>query len=117
MATTFNLTVTLTAEVDNTVKATFTKVITDTTCNEFTGLQYAQIATGTTDEALPLGSLTTAYVVALISDQAVSIKANGSATALTLRANEPVVIPNVTALTITNASGSTANVQYIAVGA
>jgi hypothetical protein len=116
MATTFNLTVTLEAEDSGTVVGKISEALTDTACDEFTGQQYMEITTGSSNVAMSLGPLTTAYSVAIVSDQVITIKVNGSSDALTLRANEPIVLPTVTSLTVSNASGSTAKVQYIAVG-
>lgn len=116
MATTFNLTVTLEAEDSNTVVGKLSEALTDVACDEFVGQMYMEVVNNTTDEAVSLGPLTTAYAVAMVSDQVVSIKPNGSLTALTLRANEPIVLPGITALTISNSSGATAKVQYVAVG-
>ena len=116
MATTFNLTVTLEAQDSGTVVGKLSEALTDVTCDEFVGQMYMEVENGATDVAMSLGPLTVAYSIAIVSDVVVSVKPNGSLTALTLRANEPIVLPGITALTISNSSGSTAKVQYIAVG-
>lgn len=116
MANTFDLTVTLKGYVDGVSVTTLTKALSGSSCDEIMGAQYIEIANLTVDEALSLGPLTTAYSLMILSDQVVSVKPNASATAMTLRANEPVVLSNVTALTISNSSGSTAKVQYAAIG-
>ena len=116
MATTFNLTVTLEAEDSGTVVGKLSEALTDVACDEFIGQMYMEVENGAADAAMSLGPLTTAYSLAVVSDQIVSVKPNGSLTALTLRANEPIVLPGITALTISNSSGATAKVQYIAAG-
>jgi len=77
-----------------------------------------EVATGTTDGAISLGPVTTATVVYVKSDQTVTVKHNASATAITITANGFILLFNtsVTALTVTNASGSTANMKIYFAG-
>ena len=80
----------------------------------------AAIATGASDTALSIGSLTTVDVMILISDQAISININSNAgTDITVDANKPLALAGtaITALYVSNASGSTANIKYSLYGA
>ena len=117
MATyTFDTDLVFETSVDGTVYGKFDEDKDDVACDEFTGLQLVEVATGVSDQALSLGGLTTAYSVALITDQVVTLKLNGGSETLTLRANEPILLPTITAITVSNSSGSTAHIKYIAAG-
>ena len=72
------------------------------------------VVTATTDSALTLGPVTTGDVFYITSDVAVSYKLNASATAVTLDAGGFHLYfgTSITAITITNASGSTATLKY-----
>ena len=81
----------------------------------------ASIPAATTDLALSLPDANTDYVIMCV-DQQVSIKLNGSATALTLNpkaagVKTPVFLMrgDITAVTISNAGSSAANIDFIAV--
>ena len=117
MATyTWDIDLVLNCYVDGTVFGKFDEDKDSISCDEFTGLQLAEVATGVNDQSLPLGSLSSAYSVALVSDQVVTLKLSGGSETLTLRANEPILLPTITAITCSNASGSTAHIKYIAAG-
>lgn len=77
--------------------------------------QYLSIATGVTAQVLSLGAITTVSELLLISSVTVSIKINGSLTAL---AGKVFLLSGaaITSLTISNASGSTAQVQLVLAG-
>lgn len=78
-----------------------------------------QRATGGGFVALPTSELTTISALVLTSDQAISIRLDGLAGAITLNANTTLVLHDVsltTAPTISNSSGSTATVRGIALG-
>ena len=77
------------------------------------------VVTATTDGAIALGSITTADIFYISSDQAITYKLNGSATAVTLDANCHHIYMGtaITALTVTNASGSTAYLDILFAGA
>lgn len=78
-----------------------------------------QRATGGGFVALPTAELTTISALVLTSDQAISIRLDGLAGAITLNANATLVLHDIalsTAPTISNSSGSTANVRGIALG-
>ena len=71
------------------------------------------IADGATDETLPFVGVSSGKFLYLLSDQAVSIKLNGSNDALAVAANMPLFLPaTLTACTVTNSSGSAANIDY-----
>ena len=77
-------------------------------------------ATGTTDTALSMGDVTTADVVYIKSDKALTLNINvNTGTDIPLDANQPFFMGGtaITALYISNASGSTANVTYFLAGA
>lgn len=77
------------------------------------------VATATTDGEISLGSITTADVFYIYSDQQITYKLNGADTACTLDAGRFHLHwgDAVTALTITNASGSTAYLKILFAGA
>lgn len=70
------------------------------------------IATGVSDQAVGLGGCASADMLCIITDQEVSIKLDGSSDAITI---ESVFISSGkhTAVTISNASGSTATVDIL----
>ena len=77
------------------------------------------IANGVSDQTIPLPDANTDYLL-ISCDQEISIKVNGSATAQTCKpktagAKTPVFFwrGDITALTISNASGNTANVDIV----
>lgn len=116
MAVTYNIACTFFPEVDNTSRGSLTADRDDVACDEFMAPQYYEIATGQTDVAISLGPLTTAACLVFKCDQAITVKLNGSATALTLVPNDPVVVPNITAMTVSNATGSTGKLEVGAAG-
>lgn len=71
-----------------------------------------EVVTATSDEAISLVGVTTASAFFLYSDQTITYVLNGADTAITLTARGWVLLWNtsITACTISNASGSTANV-------
>lgn len=75
----------------------------------------------TTDLAIALPASTTDYLL-IFTDETVSVKLNGSATAITLKprasgAKTPAMLirGDITALTVSNASGKVANLDVVAV--
>jgi len=73
------------------------------------------IANAASDTSLAFGGVTTADVVFLISDQSITINLNSnSGTDITIDASKPFVIFGgaVTAIYVSNASGSTAHIEY-----
>uniref|UniRef100_A0A6M3L2J5 Uncharacterized protein n=1 Tax=viral metagenome TaxID=1070528 RepID=A0A6M3L2J5_9ZZZZ len=77
--------------------------------------QLVAVATGTSDSGLNFGGVTTATVVLVNSDQNISVDINASAeTAKSVLANRPLLLTGTaaTAIYVTNASGSTANVTF-----
>lgn len=71
------------------------------------------IADGASDEALSFVGVSSGKLFYFKSDQAVSIKLNGSSSALSITANQPALLPaTVTACTVSNSSGTAANVDY-----
>ena len=82
---------------------------------------YYEVATGTTAEAIPITFATgiaAVDVFFITSTYAITYFLNGSATAITLDANGAHLLygTNVTACTITNASGSTAIIRIYVAG-
>lgn len=79
-----------------------------------------QVATGQTDQALTAPGIVTFSGVYLLADQDISIKlgATGSNVAFTLSAGYPLTLlgTSLTTISLSNASGSTANVTYALVG-
>ena len=89
---------------------------------ESAGWKDYQIATGQTDQSLTFGHVATATCFVITSDQTITVKINGSATGQTVTANGAIIMFNTSVtssngITITNASGSTANVRYLLGGA
>src|SRR5437879_2818719 len=102
-------------------RTTFTaKIINDTQTltavdfDEATG-QELTIATGVSNAAVSLGGLTTATTLAMFSDEPVTVKLNGEATGH-LCANLLLTSAAITAITLSNASGSTATVRLHLLG-
>ncbi len=83
--------------------------------NETTS-QTIQILDAVTDQSINLGGVATTEVFLLETDQEITIKLNGSSDAITID-SFIALGGTVTALTISNASGSTANVTIKAGGA
>ena len=77
--------------------------------------EFMEVANGSTDLAVPLGGLTTVKALLIISNQDVSFKINGGNTGVQVKT---LFLRDcaVTALTVSNASGSTADVRILAVG-
>ncbi len=78
------------------------------------------LATATTDEALPMGGVTTASVLYLLSTQDITVNLNSNAgTNIVLSANKLFFSAGlaVTAIYLSNASGSTANITALIAGA
>lgn len=70
-------------------------------------------ATATTDTAVSMGGVTTCDALFLKSDQALTLNINSSAgTDITVDASKPLILCGsaITALYLSNASGSTANI-------
>lgn len=70
-----------------------------------------EIATGVSDQAISLGGITTVEAMILKSDFAISLKLNGITTAIACKAFA-IRGAAITAITMSNASGSTATVRY-----
>lgn len=86
---------------------------------KWTGKRHMTLATATTDQSLidiGGGGITTINQFMIISDQAISVKlgAAGSNIALALLAGAPLLLTGIalTALSLSNASGLTANIDY-----
>ena len=77
-----------------------------------------EVANGVTTSSIFPANITTIDVLYFESSQVVTIFQNGSVTAVPIDANgiEILVGTAITALTITNASGNTANITVIAGG-
>lgn len=77
-----------------------------------------EVANGVSDSSIMPSKIATIDVLYIESDQAVSYEHNGADTTITLDAKKAHVLfgTNITALTITNASGSTANIKLGAWG-
>jgi len=79
------------------------------------------VSTGVTDQVLTAPGITAITGFYLLADQAISVKIGvvGTNTAFTLAAGYPITALGIstTALYLTNASGSTANISYVIVGA
>lgn len=89
------------------------------------GVSYTfELPDGTTDQSFIVlgaaGGIETVTCLALVADQAISLKLGvaGSNVAFTMTANEPVILQGIslTAASVSNASGSTANVQVLLAG-
>lgn len=79
-----------------------------------------QLATASTDTAMSMGSVTTIDVLYLKSDQAITVNFDlNTGTDITVDANKPLLLTGtaITAVYISNASGSTANIYVIGLGA
>lgn len=78
------------------------------------------IATGTVDQSIPMGGVSTASLIYIKSDVEISVKFNSTVTDLakTISANGELFWKgcSVTAVYITNASGSDATIYFKAVG-
>lgn len=72
--------------------------------------QFLSLVNGTVDQVISLGLVSTATLVMLISSQPITVKLNGAATGLLLT-NLVLTGAAVTSMTISNASGSTANIR------
>ena len=116
MAITYNIDVEFFPEIDNSSAGAVSKDRDDVSCDEFMAPQYHEIADGASDQTINLGPLTTAAIVVMYCDQAITFKVNGSTTALTIVPNDPVVLPNITALTVSNGTGSTGKLVIGAAG-
>lgn len=89
-------------------------------CTECLSSTY-QLATATTDQSVPQNfttGITTATVVGIYSDKTISWKQVPADTAGVITAGGMVLLFNtsITALVLSNASGSTANVTFILAG-
>ena len=83
-------------------------------------LQEIVIATASTDTAINFGGVTTADVVYIKSDQTITINIDSNTgTDITLDANKPLLLTGtaITALYVSNASGSSANITIALWGA
>jgi hypothetical protein len=77
------------------------------------------LATATTDEVLPMGGVTTASALYLYSSQTITVNLNSAAgTDIVLSANRPFFSTGlaVTAIYLSNASGSTASIVAFIAG-
>ncbi len=82
--------------------------------------QEIAIANAASDTQLAFGGVTTADLLYIKSDQAISINLDSSSgTDITIDANKPVLLTGTaaTAAYVSNASGSTANILYYIWGA
>ena len=116
MSVTYNVDVVFFPEVDNTSAGSLSKDRNDVSCDEFVAPQYYEIVNGAADLAINLGPLTTAAILVFYCDQAITFKVNGGTTELTVVPNDPVVLPNITAMTVSNATGSTGKLMVAAAG-
>jgi len=85
------------------------------------GWQEYQVTTGTSDQDIAFNltnGITTIDLMLISSDQTISYEINGADTTITLDANCVHALwgTNITALTVTNASGSTANLKILIAG-
>ena len=89
-------------------------VTTDTTAlTETTGLNRKVVADGASDEALSFSGVASGSYFYFKSSQDVSIKLNGSSTALAVAKGKALYAPiTVTSCTVTNGSGNDANIDY-----
>jgi hypothetical protein len=75
---------------------------------------YEEVANGASDQPIALGPLTTAELVLALSDQVVTWKINGS---IAIQAGRLLLAgAAVTSLTVSNASGSDANIEIVMLG-
>jgi hypothetical protein len=78
-------------------------------------MQEFVVANGSSDSSVSFGGVTTADIVYLKSDQALTVNINSSSgTNITLDANKPLISVGtaVTAMYLSNASGTDANVLF-----
>ncbi len=78
-------------------------------------MQEVELATASSDSEFSLGGVATVDVLYFKSDQQVTINLNSSSgTDITVDANKPVLLcgTSITALYVSNSSGSTANIVY-----
>jgi hypothetical protein len=115
MAVTYNIDVNFFPEIDNTSAGAIDKDRDDVACDEFIAPQYYEIENGAADLAISLGPLTAATIVVMYCDQAITFKANTYGP-FTMVANDPVILPNVTALTVSNSTGQTGKLVVGAAG-
>ena len=85
--------------------------------DEAGGMTSYEVATGVTDQAMPISTttgVTTTQALYFRSDQNVTLRQAAADTGLTIRANLPMLLTGtaITALLVSNASGSTANIRY-----
>jgi len=85
------------------------------------GWQEYEVATATSDQDIAFNltnGITTIDLMLIKSDQTISYEINGADTTITLDAGCVHVLwgTNITALTVTNASGSTANLKILIAG-
>ena len=99
-------------------------VIYSQSVTKWTGKRHITLATGITDQSLidiGSGGITTINTFMIVSDQNISVKFGtaGSNVALTLTALAPMLVSGIalTALSLSNASGNTANIDYALAGA
>lgn len=80
--------------------------------------QTETIATAVTDRALPFGQVSAGKILVIKTDYALTVKLNGETTGHVVLGLFIWVDTggSITAATITNASGSTATVEYLAAG-
>lgn len=97
------------------------KSVEESDVSEVTRLFPIKIDDGAVDQAVALPDATTDYLI-LLTDRQISVKLNGSATALVLKPKvagkkTPVMLirGDITSLTVSNASGAAANVDMVAV--
>ena len=80
-----------------------------------------ELADGTTDQAIPISTttgVTTIQAFYIYSDQTISLRQIAADTAWTVTANRPLIVTgtSMTALLVSNASGSTANIKLAVFG-
>lgn len=80
-----------------------------------------EVATAVTDQAMPISTTTgvaTIQAVYLLSDQTISLRQVAADTALTVNANRPFLLmgTSITALLVSNSSGSTASILLVVYG-
>jgi len=116
MATiTYNLQIDLEIERDNTVVVPRTVDLDDQAIDEF-HVGYDDVPNAATDQVLNFGGVTTATTFILVSDQDLTIKLSGGTETLFINADVPFVAHDVTAATVSNASGDDAEVEYWCLG-
>ena len=87
----------------------------DLTNDEYT-IQRIAIADATSDQAIDFGGISSATFIAIVTDQTISFKLNGTSNlAITAKSAAPTVLntDSITSLYVSNSSGSTANVTII----